>query len=433
MLLRNLVTLLRWIAPALGAALLAAALRSGSGWACAVLLPPASLLLAGGLLLAGWHLRPNRARVDRTLVVEDWDIVSDDMHNSNTDLIRLEPSFFLVHAVSPHHFASTGCVLALSTSGDGRHWQRLATFSSPQEDIRDPKLAVIGNRLFLYALVNRSFDPEPYTTVFAVSEDGGRTWTALQRLANEGWLFWKPRTRDGLTWYAAAYWHEHGRSALFSSTDGIEWSKVATIFDGGRRNDETDLAFLPDGRMLATSRLEGDFREWGYGMFFGDPTGATLISAADPPYTGFRITGESRLTRLDGPALFSHAGRTFAVGRFQPERRQPFLRQGSLFARKRTALFEVTSEGLVWLSDLPSAGDTSYAGVVLHAGSAYISYYTSPIDHDVPWIIGMANPTPIRMARVDLHRLAALAAPGRPPGAGVPADASAVGPRRSNA
>lgn len=410
--LRFVFNLLRWVVLALGLALGVAGLRLEAAWARVALLLPAGLLLAFGLTLVWWYVRPNHARVDRSLVVEDWDVVADSMHNSNTDLLRWGETFYLVHAVSPYHFADTGCHLNLLASGDGRHWESLATLSSPEEDIRDPKLAVIGNRLILYALVNRSFDPEPYTTVCSVSEDSGRTWLAFHRMEPEGWLFWKPRTHDGRRWYAAAYWHEHGHSALFTSLDGLGWEQVATIFDGGRRNDETDVAFLPDGRMLTTSRLEGDFHDWEYGMMFGDPSGATLIATAEPPYATFRTSGESRLTRLDGPALFTHGGRVFAVGRRQPELRHPFTRQGSIFARKRTSLFEVRPEGLTWLSDLPSAGDTSYAGVVLHAGSAYVSYYTSPIHHDVPWIIGMANASQIRMARVDLERLAALRSAG---------------------
>jgi hypothetical protein len=413
--LRTAFNLLRWIMLALGLLLAFTGLRAAATWARMALLIPAGLLLGFGLILVWWYVRPNGSRLDPAMGLESWDVVADRMHNSNTDLIRWGEDFFLVHAVSPYHFASRGCHLRLSTSADGRRWEHRATFSFPGEDIRDPKLAVIGGRLFLYALTNRSFDPEPCTTVYSISDDHGRTWSALERLAPEGWLMWKPKTLDGRRWYAAAYWHEHGRSALFTSLDGVAWDTVATIFDGGRRNDETDLAFLPDGRMLTTSRLEGDFHEWEYGMMFGDPTGATLIASAEPPYTSFRTLCESRLTRLDGPALFSHAGHVFAVGRRQPELRQPFTRQGSIFARKRTSLFEVTPEGLIWLSDLPSSGDTSYAGVALHDGSAYVSYYTSPIDHDPPWIVGMANETRIRMARVDLERLAHLAGTRRSP------------------
>lgn len=409
MTLRTWFNLLRWIFLALGLGLIGASLGVAGGWPRVLLLVLGVLLAGLGAMLAWWYLRPNRAQVDARLGIESWDVVADSMHNSNTDLVRQGKTFYLVHAVSPYHFASKACHLSLLASPDACRWEHLADFASPEEDIRDPKLALIGERLFLYALVNRSFDPEPYTTVCCWSDDGGRTWTRFRPLAPEGWLFWKPKTRDGVTWYAAAYWHEHGRSALFSSTDGIEWSKVATIFDGGRRNDETDFALLPDGRMLTTSRLEGDFPEWGYGMLFGDPTGATLICRASPPYTRFEIAAESHLTRLDGPALFSYADRVFAVGRLQPDLRQPFLRQGSIFARKRTSLFEVRQEGLVWLSDLPSAGDTSYAGVALHEGKAYISYYTSPLEHDFPWIVGMVNATRIRMASLDLERLDHLA------------------------
>jgi hypothetical protein len=69
----------------------------------------------------------------------------------------------------------------------------------------------------------------------------------------------------------------------------------------------------------------------------------------------------------------------------------------------------VTAESLSYLSDLPSAGDTSYAGVVLRDGFAYIDYYTSAIERDYPWLLGMFLPTDIRMARISLDSLVALA------------------------
>jgi len=409
MTLRTAFNSLRWFLPAAGLALIAFACSGRLGWAGLAAWILGGALLGLGLLLLWWTVRPNGSQVHPGLILESWEVVADGLHNSNTDLIRWEGHFYLVHAAAPSHFGSTRCHLNLLRSADGHRWDRLATFSSPDEDIRDPKLAVIGGRLFLYALVNRSFDPEPYTTVFSWSEDHGRAWTPLQRLAHEGWLFWKPKTRDGRRWYAAAYWHEHGRSALFETEDGIDWQRVAPIFEGGRRNDETDIEFLTDGSLLAVARLEGYFREWGLGMFFGDPTGATLIASALPPYESFEPLTFSRLTRLDGPALFSHGGRLFAVGRRQPILRQPFARQGSLFACKRTSLFEVGPSRLTWLSDLPSAGDTAYAGVAEAAGSLYISYYTSSIDRDVPWVVGMFNATSIRMARMDLKAVIARA------------------------
>ena len=66
-------------------------------------------------------------------------------------------------------------------------------------------------------------------------------------------------------------------------------------------------------------------------------------------------------------------------------------------------------DGLAYLTDLPSAGDTSYSGLVVIGDTAYISYYTSPINHDFAWILGMLSPSQVRMAKVDLKVLEELA------------------------
>jgi len=121
------------------------------------------------------------------------------------------------------------------------------------------------------------------------------------------------------------------------------------------------------------------------------------------------VGDRSPVTRLDGPNLFTYDNRVYAVGRYQPVVQGPFVWQGSILARKRTALFLVREDGLVHLSDLPSAGDTSYAGVVLRGPDLFVCYYTSPIDRDYPWILGMDSPSPIRMARIELGRLEAVA------------------------
>ncbi len=58
---------------------------------------------------------------------------------------------------------------------------------------------------------------------------------------------------------------------------------------------------------------------------------------------------------------------------------------------------------------LPGDGDTSYIGVILDGDAAYASYYTSPINHDYAWILGMFSPSAVRMAKIDLKALEALA------------------------
>jgi hypothetical protein len=359
-----------------------------------------AVILGVAGLLAYWYLRPNASDTDPTLELEHWVAVADGRHNSNTDLIYWRDAFYLVHANSPWHFASDDCMLIVRRSPDARAWEELAEFQVPGEDVRDPTFAAIGDRLFFYAMKNTTFEAEPYLSVVTSTTDG-KNWTELKDVQPEGWLFWRAKSRDGKTWYMPAYWHDHGKSILLSSTDGENWEEVSVIYQGDR-NDETAIEFLPDGRMLCTARLEVS------DSIFGHKDACTLISVAEPPYTEWRSV-KSFETRLDGPCLFPYAERVFAVGRRHPDPPRFLNYFGSILGRKRTSLYEVKEDRLVFLSDLPSAGDTSYAGVVVRDDAAFICYYTSPINRDYPWILGMLGASDIRMARVDLPSLVALA------------------------
>jgi hypothetical protein len=358
------------------------------------------LILLLALLVGYWYLRTNRAEVSSTLLGETWVAVDDGAHNSNTDLIYWNDAFHLIYASSPFHFASEDSRLHILRSADGRDWEETAEFDAAGEDIRDPKFAPIGDRLFLYALKNTDFTAEPYQTVYSVSEDGV-DWSAFQELEPKGWLFWRPKTQDGSTWYVPAYWHEHGRAALLRSTDGENWTIQSEIHEGDR-GDEPAVEFLPDERLLATVRLEMS------DSWTGHPEGSTLIATSEPPYETWTANTKSQVARLDGPALFTYNNRMYAVGRYQPSVAGPFGWQGSIFSRKRTALYLVEEDGLVYLSDLPSSGDTSYAGVVLRDDNLYVSYYTNDVQRDPPWILGMVSPSAIRMARINLPSLEAL-------------------------
>ncbi len=365
------------------------------------------LILALALLIGYIYLRPNRARVDARVVTDSWDVANDSMHNSNTDMIEWQGQFYIAYVSSPYHFANDASVLHVKRSSDlGHTWEQVETFNPPGEDIRDPKFAVIRGQLFLYALKNTSFVAEPYLTVFANTVNG-TDWSDFRPVAGvDGWLFWRPKTLDGVTYYNSAYWWEHGKSALLKSTDGTAWEIVSTIYAGGR-NDETEIEFLPDGRLLATARLE-----YGEGeVIFGDPKGSTLIAEAEPPYTTWTKVAESLVTRLDGPYLFSYHNRVYAVGRYQPDlgRTGPLTDQGRSLAPKRTSLYEVRESGLAYLTDLPSDGDTSYVGLVTQGDTAYASYYTSPINRDWVWLMGMLLPSSVRIAQIDLTAMEALA------------------------
>ncbi|HTY17027.1 MAG TPA: sialidase family protein [Myxococcota bacterium] len=354
--------------------------------------------LAGGLARA-WPA-VNHSEVDPRLELESWDVVADGRHNSNTDMILWRDELLLVHDARPYHLGTPESRLVVRRSKDGRDWETLASLAVAGKDIRDPKLAVIGGRLHLYALPNSGTYAVPESTVLATSDDAVH-WTPFEPVEPRGWLFWRPKTRDGVTWYVSAYWHRHGESILLRSTDGRSWTTVSTIHRGDA-NDETEIEFLGDGRLLATARLE-----MAADTLVGHADACTAIAVSEPPYQTW-TEHRSQVTRLDGPVLFSHGGTVYAVARYQPGARGPLTQLGSALAHKRTSIFRVEPERLVRLSDLPSAGDTSYAGAVLRDGSLWVDYYTSRIDRDYPWLLGMFLPSDIRMARIPLRALAAL-------------------------
>jgi len=110
------------------------------------------LIVTLGLLLAYWYFRPNASTIAPSLGLDTWDVVKDGTHNSNTDMIYWKDAFYLIYASSPYHFGTSQSRLILLRSTDARQWAKQAEFNASGEDIRDPKLAVIGGRLFLYVL-----------------------------------------------------------------------------------------------------------------------------------------------------------------------------------------------------------------------------------------------------------------------------------------
>lgn len=329
--------------------------------------------------------------------MKTWVVADDGKHNAFTDLLFWRDSFWLIYVSSPSHFASTKSCLVLLRSSDAQTWQEVQKFDGGGEDIRDPKLAIIQGRMFLYALLNQKFDPEPYKTIAANSPDG-LSWSPFREVSPSGWLLGRPVISDKQVWYAPAHRLDHGTAVLLKSTDGVDWSIHSQIFAGGEeRADETAIQFLQDGRLIAVTRLEAG------SSFFGSSQAGTLISVAASPFTAWTQITKSRVTRLDGPTLFGFENQVYAVGRSQPKVLAPFQGLGSAFSRKRTALFLVqeNAAGLIHLTDLPSCGDTSYAGVAVKDGKVLISYYTNDPRKDFPWLLGMLLPTRIQITQID--------------------------------
>ena len=359
----------------------------------------------GIFILYNVYVSPNRSWINPLLKLETWHVTNDRWHNSNTDLTWFKGRFYLAHAASPFHFASEKCRIWIKSSIDCKTWEIVTSFEAKQEDIRDPKFAIIGNRLFLYVLLNRSLQPLPYTTFYSYTDDG-KEWRTLTPLEHEGWLFWRPKSHDGRVWYTPAYWYQFNENVLFRTSDGIDFERVATI-QSGRYISEPEIEFLPNKALLAVGRA--DYNKQDFQQIIGIRQSSTIISIAECPYTTWKECAEDQTTRLDGCVMFSYHGRLYAIGRSHPYYGAVFPQRGAVLGKKRTAIYEVLPTGLRYLSDLPSAGDTGYAGVVLQEEKAYISYYTSNFRHDPLWLFGMMEPSQIQIACLELTSLEKIA------------------------
>lgn len=357
-----------------------------------------TLIVTGTILMLHWkYLSPRDLTIERSLNLETWTAVPPDTHHAFTDLTKYRGNYLLAHVTSPWHFASTKSRLVIRSSPDARQWKILAETRIPGEDVRDPKLTIIHDRLFIYFLRNKTFDPRPFQTSFCVSDDAS-AWSEPRDLSIKGWLLGRPKTTDGITFYAPA-WQGYRRSMLFKSTNGIDWIEVTPLYPGDR-SDETEICVIPNGSMVMIARGGVNANMWGY-----DPDGYTLIGTSSPPYMDWRLA-RSYETRLDGPCLFRIGERTYACGR----RHVGGARyMGSAWGKKRTALYLVLADRLLFLFDLPSCGDTSYAGAIVDGYNVLLSYYTSPPKKDYRWLMGMLLKSSIEMARFKIEDIEKLA------------------------
>lgn len=323
-------------------------------------------------------------------------------HNEDTDLVDHHGATFLVHRTALSQVLGPDSSLHVYRSSDGgQTFSPIAVISAPLvRDIRDPHFYRVGDRLFIKALTRLPVPSTRDTGVHTLSvemhsDDDGVTWSHPTLIGPDAESFWRIKRHDNIL-YTAAYADGDTRVTLFSSLDGTNWRRGATIYDKSEHTpSETELTFLPSGKLLALVRTDGSTDQ-----LLGSGALRTKVCWADPPsYTSFRCPQDIEGQRFDGPLTFLSGGRLFIVAR----KHLP----GS-DARKRTALFEVLGDldggpiDVRELGELPSAGDTAYAGVATRPdGRLLVSWYSGRLASDEGWLTGMLAPTDIWLGVVD--------------------------------
>jgi len=349
--------------------------------------------------------------------------------NNNVAIARHDGRLYLAWRSAPTHFASSETRLYVVSSADeGKVW-RFEDKIELRADVREPHLLSLGGSLYLYFVEfgKSAYRFEPGRVWRSErAKDGG--WGAPVRVPLDGEVPWDIQVRDGKAWmssYAGAHYdllHKGEiRVKLRESKDGLDWEPKggdAVVHRGGA--SEAAFAFDKEGRLWAMTRNEdGDDSGWG----------SALATAAPGEPRRWLFPAESDPERYDSPKLFEHEGEIYMVARrdvggpFDRRwRRLPFVVQrlaymlGYWSRPKRTALYRIDrpQRKVVWLQDLPSAGDTAFPSIVSTGPHSFLmANYSSPLDmQDASWLHGQISGrgTGIYLLRLDFEPLPASSA-----------------------
>lgn len=352
-------------------------------------------------------------------------IYSDGLHSENTEMIRFRGRLLLIfRGGEDGQIGSARARIKVFSSRDqGRSFSLLSEVNANNlpgdRDIRDPKLVAMGRKLFMYAISRvpgfhyRDLGGQAWT-VRAESTDGGRTWTAPERtfadLSPSGsetyWGFWRYTKRvyaqggkHRRTVFATGYQDFDTAVGLFASDDGVHWEKRSTILSSySDVPSEAELQFFGKNHEIAVALVRLDNQD-----ILAD--GQTAICTARDPFTTWEC-GRRIEQRLDGP--------TWVVRRDHGrDRHFIFARKHLPCTRKRTAIYELRGDltdpsapiEVCEIQELQSSGDTAYTSLAPISGRrSLLAWYSSPVEHDVPWFEGISSPSDIWLADVDFRR-----------------------------
>lgn len=274
-------------------------------------------------------------------------------HNAFTDLVRFKDHWYCVFREGQSHVSPVGA-LRVIRSADGQHWTSAALIRSADSDLRDAKITVTPRNQLMLSGAEAMHDTTHYKhQSLAWFSDDGNQWTDPVEIGDRDFWLWRTTWHQS-TAYGFGYETRPDQRSLrlYSSVDGQAWQTLnKNAFAEGYPN-ETEIVFTEDERAWCLLRRDG--------------TDATAqLGYATKPFRDW--TWHDLGVRIGGPAMLQMPdGQLIATVRLYD-------------GRTRTSLCAIdkSSPRLTELLELPSGGDTSYAGMVWHDNQLWVSYYAS--------------------------------------------------------
>jgi hypothetical protein len=278
-------------------------------------------------------------------------------HNAFTDLIRCNDQWVCAFREAPAHKGGVkDSRMRVLVSSDAKSWMPASELSDPRGDIRDAKMAILPDGRLTLLTAIQLFDRsngQTHQSVAYYTRDL-KTWEGPIDVGQPNFWMWGIKFHKGAG-YSIGYGTAGERTVrLFKTTDGVKYEPIVKkLAIADPYPNENAIYFDADDTATVLLRC--------------DPA-AAFIGKAKPPYTEWTWTQSN--ARVGGPALTrTPDGRLLGAGR---------LHDGKV----RTSLFWIDEKtgAITECLTLPSAGDTSYPGLVWHDGVLHMSYYSTHED-----------------------------------------------------
>lgn len=297
----------------------------------------------------------NESLKDSLEVEKIWDKAP---HNAFPDMIRFKGSFYIALREGNNHMPDKSGSIRILKSKNGEDWQSVTLLEEDDRDVREARLSITpeGRIMVLTAVGVYEGGYKILYPMVSFSDTKGENFSSLQKATMDmepslDWIW-------SLTWhkdvgYGIVYQNKVGgwEVHLLKTTDGINFKHVSQLPIDGNPNEST-IRFDKEGKMYVLVRREA-----------GDKMG--VLAKSDAPYKDW--TTKKLTKQLGGPNFLFLDKNTLVLGT------RDYRKTGA-----KTVIHMTDLEGNINKTmDLPSAGDTSYPGMVIYKKKLWFVYYSS--------------------------------------------------------
>ena len=293
-------------------------------------------------------------------------------YSAFTDLLRFNNAFYCSFRVGVKHagYEDYGKVRIIKSS-DGVNWKNIALLEINNLDLRDPKLSVTPDGHIMVIMAGAFFDiynsAKDLYPMVSFSNQNGDKFGKPKKVSldqniqpSKDWIWrvtWNDNVGYGINYQLKT--NNKDRSKLdkdawllylLKTNDGKYFEKVSQLEVHHLPNEST-IRFDKHENMYVLVRRES-----------GDKMG--VLAKSSYPYTNWNYTNLD--FRLGGPNFLFLNDNNLVIG----------TRKYS--EKISTCLLVTNLDGKVLKEiELPSGGDTSYPGMVIHDEKLWVSYYSS--------------------------------------------------------